>query len=40
MGHAIQPALYKTFKWLVGVLNRNISALDLENSRQVVLKIM
>ena len=38
MGHAIQPALYQTFKWLVGVLNRNISALDLENSRQVVLK--
>ena len=38
MGHAIQPALYQTFKWLVGVLNRNISALDLESSRQVVLK--
>jgi len=38
MGHAIQPALYQTFKWLVGVLNRNISALDLESSKQVVLK--
>ncbi|GIT71929.1 MAG: hypothetical protein Ct9H300mP28_17430 [Pseudomonadota bacterium] len=38
MGHAIQPALYQTFKWLVGVLNRNISAIDLESSRQVVLK--
>ena len=38
MGHAIQPALYQTFKWLVGVLNRNISAVDLESSRQVVLK--
>jgi len=38
MGHAIQPALYQTFKWLVGVLNRNISAIDLESSKQVVLK--
>ena len=38
MGHAIQPALYQTFKWLVGILNRNISAIDLESSRQVVLK--
>ena len=38
MGHAIQPGLYKSFKWLVGVLNRNISALDLEKNQQVVLK--
>lgn len=38
MGHAVQPGLYNSFKWLVGVLNRNISALDLENNQQVVLK--
>ena len=38
MGHAVQPGLYNSFKWLVGVLNRNISALDLENKQQVVLK--
>jgi|TARA_B100001750_G_scaffold6759_1_gene5375 Kef-type K+ transport system membrane component KefB len=38
MGHAIQPGLYKSFKWLVGVLNRNISAVDLEKNQQVVLK--
>ena len=38
MGHAIQPGLYNSFKWLVGVLNRNISALDLVNKQQVVLK--
>ena len=38
MGHAIQPGLYNSFKWLVGVLNRNISALDLENKQLVVLK--
>ena len=28
MGHAIQPILYKTFKWIVGILNRNISSKD------------
>jgi len=38
MGHAVQPGLYNSFKWLVGVLNRNISALDLVNKQQVVLK--
>ena len=38
MGHAVQPGLYNSFKWLVGVLNRNISALDLEKNQQVVLK--
>jgi CPA2 family monovalent cation:H+ antiporter-2 len=38
MGHAVQPGLYHSFKWLVGVLNRNISAVDLESKRQVVLK--
>ena len=38
MGHAVQPGLYNSFKWLVGVLNRNISAVDLENNQQVVLK--
>ena len=38
MGHAVQPGLYNSFKWLVGVLNRNISALDLEKKQQVVLK--
>ena len=38
MGHAIKPGLYKSFKWLVGVLNRNISAVDLEKNQQVVLK--
>jgi Kef-type K+ transport system membrane component KefB len=38
MGHAVQPGLYNSFKWLVGVLNRNITALDLENNQQVVLK--
>ena len=38
MGHAIQPVLYNTFKWIVGVLNRNISANDLEKKQQVVLK--
>ncbi|GIT62563.1 MAG: hypothetical protein Ct9H300mP21_01090 [Pseudomonadota bacterium] len=38
MGHEIQPGLYKSFKWLVGVLNRNISAVDLEKNQQVVLK--
>ncbi len=37
MGHAIQPLLYKTFKWIVGVLNRNISAKDLEKEQQVIL---
>ena len=38
MGHAVQPGLYNSFKWLVGVLNRNISAVDLEKNQQVVLK--
>ena len=38
MGHAIQPALYNTFRWIVGVLNRNISARDLEKKQQVILK--
>ena len=38
MGHAIQPILYKTFKWIVGILNRNISAKDLESKQKVVLK--
>ena len=38
MGHAVQPGLYKSFNWLVGVLNRNISAVDLEKNQQVVLK--
>jgi Kef-type K+ transport system membrane component KefB len=38
MGHAIQPGLYNSFRWLVGVLNRNISAVDLEKQQQVVLK--
>ena len=37
MGHAIQPILYKTFKWIVGALNRNISAKDLEKNQQVNL---
>jgi len=37
MGHAIQPILYKTFKWIVGSLNRNISAKDLEKNQQVNL---
>ena len=38
MGHAVQPGLYNSFRWLVGVLNRNISAVDLEKQQQVVLK--
>jgi len=38
LGHAVQPALYNTFKGLVGFLNRNISAVELENQQQVVLK--
>ena len=38
MGHAIQPGLYRSFKWLVGILNRNISAQDLENKQNIVLK--
>ena len=38
MGHAVQPGLYNSFRWLVGVLNRNISAVDLEKQQKVVLK--
>jgi CPA2 family monovalent cation:H+ antiporter-2 len=38
MGHAIQPGLYRSFKWLVGILNRNISAQDLESKQHIVLK--
>ena len=38
LGHAVQPALYNTFKGLVGFLNRNTSAVELENQQQVVLK--
>ena len=37
LGHAIQPGLYNTFKGLVGFLNRDTSAAELENQDQVVL---
>ncbi|MBC8259289.1 MAG: cation:proton antiporter [SAR324 cluster bacterium] len=38
IGHVIQPGLYNSFKWIVGILNRNISAQDLETKRHVILK--
>ena len=38
LGHAFQAGIYNSFKGFVGFLNRDISAVDLENQQNIVLK--